>query len=757
MDEKEKKELELNLEDILREFGSDPGEMLDEAVSEMPIAQEPPLEERLKAFLEPEEVQAVSEEIPEEAVEEDEDVKEFIPSEKKSVTTNTLRVDPRELMKGDKNRPVPMGQTQRFEPIGGEVQPEFLQGGTIRFEPLKEKEKPEVTLEGTQRFEAIGEEAPPEQESLEAPPEELPEGAELFSEAWEPQYEQPMGEYVPPEPIVFRPRSRLHELKRKLIAGPERRYYALSEQGLGKLQAGMFLSVLVVILAVAALGLHSVGMVQPNRMRLLVFGELFAVMLSALLASHRLVDGLAGLFRLKFTPDTMLALAFCVCLADGFLCLREVRVPFCAAFCLMVTCSLWAEYQRRNVEMGQMDTLRKAVRLNRVAKAPDCYEGLPGFYTWDGEVEDFMDTYTQPATPDRIISIYCLAAFLGTMVIAAVAGFSKGVSVGLQTWSAALLAAMPMTIFVCQTRPMAVLERRLHKLGVVLCGWQGVKEMSGAAAIALNDTDLFPAGSVKINGVKFYTHREPDQVVGYATAVMDRADNALTPLFLQLLESRNAIRYEAEEYRTYENGGLGAVVNGESVLLGTVSFLQEMGVEIPEGTKVNQAVYVAVDGELCGVFALAYGKLKGVAAGLGTLCGYRGLTPVIASDNFLINEGFIRGKFGVNTRRVAFPTGESRRAVAAWVPDMENSVPCALTTQDGLAPTAYAITGARALRTACNLGMAVHMLAGIAGMVMVLVLTMVGADTLLTPLNLLLLHLVWAGPGLLVSGWTRHI
>ena len=297
----------------------------------------------------------------------------------------------------------------------------------------------------------------------------------------------------------------------------------------------------------------------------------------------------------------------------------------------------------------------------------------------------------------------------------------------------------------------------MHKLGVVLCGWKGVKEMSGAAAVPLRDTDLFPAGSVKINGVKFYTHREPDQVVGYATAVMEQADNALTPLFVQLLESRNGLRYEIEEYRVYENGGLGAVVGGESVLLGSVSFLQEMGVEIPEGTKVHQAVYVAVDGELCGVFALAYGKLKGVAAGLGTLCGYRALTPVVTSDNFLLNEGFIRSKFGVNTRRIAFPTGDARQTAANWVPDTENGIPCALTTQEGLAPTAYAITGARALRTACNLGLAVHMLAGIAGMVMVLVLTMVGADTLLTPLNLLLLHLVWAVPGLLISGWTRHI
>ena len=96
MDEKENKELELNLEDILREFGSDTAEILDEAVSEMPIAQEPPLEERLKEFLEPEEPE--DEEVPQEAaVEEDEDVKEYVPSEKKTVTTNTIRIDPKDL------------------------------------------------------------------------------------------------------------------------------------------------------------------------------------------------------------------------------------------------------------------------------------------------------------------------------------------------------------------------------------------------------------------------------------------------------------------------------------------------------------------------------------------------------------------------------------------------------------------------------------------------------------------------------------
>ena len=39
---------------------------------------------------------------------------------------------------------------------------------------------------------------------------------------------------------------------------------------------------------------------------------------------------------------------------------------------------------------------------------------------------------------------------------------------------------------------MAVLEKRLHMVGTVLCGWEGVKGLSGKAAFPLRDEDLFP-------------------------------------------------------------------------------------------------------------------------------------------------------------------------------------------------------------------------------------------------------------------------
>jgi hypothetical protein len=95
-------------------------------------------------------------------------------------------------------------------------------------------------------------------------------------------------------------------------------------------------------------------------------------------------------------------------------------------------------------------------------------------------------------------------------------------------------------------------------------------------------------------------------------------------------------------------------------------------------------------------------------------------------------------------------------AIAAQKPE-EGTPALALTTKDGLASIAYAVTGARALRTASKAGVAVHMLGGIAGLVIILLLSIVGAQHLLTPANVLLYELIWMIPGLLITEWTRSV
>lgn len=171
---------------------------------------------------------------------------------------------------------------------------------------------------------------------------------------------------------------------------------------------------------------------------------------------------------------------------------------------------------------------------------------------------------------------------------------------------------------------------------------------------------------------------------------------------------------------------------------------------------VNQAVYAAIDGELSAVVAISYAKMRSSAAGLVSLSVCRRLTPVMLTRDFMLTESFLRSKFSVSTRRMVFPDQQTRDALGAVSADPEADV-LALTTRQDLAAFVYAVTGSGSLRTASRLGVAIHLLGGIVGLVIMAAIAYLGATQLLTPINIFLYQLVWMIPGLLITEWTRSV
>ena len=706
MDERDNQEL--SLDEILREFGAQLAE-------------------------EPEAAPAEEEVLPEE--EELEDLDEEILNVWQGSKTGEI---PGDLQQTRRIAPVEH-QDQPTEVTGDTIRMEALGGDTIRLDVLAKAQK-EPSAEDTQRIGQLG-------DTIHSEP---------FSGNWEPEYEQPMGEYIPPQPIQFQPRSRFRELKKKLVEGPERRYYQLMERGIGKQQAGIFFSLLVVLICAASTAMYAMGMVHENRMRLMVFIQFIAMLISAFLGSDQLIEGLAHVIRKKFTLHTMLLITFIVCCVDGVICLRQVRVPCCAAFSLEMTMSLWGAYHRKATEMSQMDTLRKATRLDGVTACPDYLDGRKGLLRTEGQVEDFMDRYKEPPKPEKTLNVYSLIATVLAFAIGIFAGVKGGFSAGVQVAAVSLLAAVPATAFITHTRPTILLERRLHKLGTVLCGWQGVEGLCGKAVFPLTFGELYPSDAVRLNGVKYFGDRDPDLVAAYATAVITATDCGLSSLFLQILDSRNGRHYDASDLTHYENGGVSGVVEGETVLIGSVSFLKEMAVEVPENARVSYGVYVAIGGELSGLYAVSYEKTRSAAAGLVTLNAYRGLQCVLASDDFMLTYGFLRSKFGVKSKRLLLPDYETRAQLRRKTPEPD-AQSLLMTTALGLAPVAYGVTGARALRTTCRLGTVLHIVGGAIGLGIMVLLTVLGALEVLTPANMFLYQLVWMIPSLLFTEWTRSV
>lgn len=731
---------DFNLDDILSEFHGENQEdaealsgglddLLGDWLTDAPDAQADLFPDdtirlnELIAQLAEEPAEAVSQEAAEE--------ESAVPAAEEAVPTDTLRLN--ELIADV------VEQTQAETPAVSDEQ-------TIRMDVLptshaagSEAQEEVLSTDATIRMDEL---PAAELSEGELPEEELPE-AEL-----------PVQEEAPK--ILYNPRTRLRELKRKLVAGPEKRYYELSEMGVGKLQAAIIANLVLVALCGLVTTLYALDMFPENRLRFVIFTQILSMLLSAFFGCSQIVDGMADLFKGRFTINTMLFFTFIACCVDGVFCLSELRIPCCAAFSLEITMALWARYQRHSTEMAQMDTLRKAVRLTALVKTAVYYDGKAGILRREGEVEDFMDHYDAPSGPELVQRIYCLLSLLLCIAIAVFAGMLHGASMAVQVLSTALLVAVPASFFVALTRPAALLQRRLHMVGSVLCGWRGVRQLRGKAAFPLEDEDLFPAGTTKLNGVKFYGDRDSDDVVACSTSLIQAAGGGLVGIFQNLLESRNGRVSPVTNFRDYGSGGVGGEVKGEAVLLGTMDFLQDMGVEIPEGTMVNQAVYAAIDGQLCAVYAISYAKMRSSAAGLISLCSNRKIIPVLAGKDFMLTDGLLRAKFSINTRRIQFPGTEERTALAQILP--ENDAPAlALATRNDLAAYAYAVSGARALSIASKLGIVIHLLGGILGMLIMAALAYLGSTELLTPTHVLLYQLVWLVPGLLITEWTRSV
>lgn len=489
--------------------------------------------------------------------------------------------------------------------------------------------------------------------------------------------------------------------------------------------------------------------------KLLAAGEPALLLLCTALAYDVLTSGIRRLLQPGFSLLTLITLEVVICLADGFLALPGGRVTYCPLVCLLLCAALWSLSSADGATCAVMDPARKGAGNLALTREPNVFQKLSGVLYGPGSLQEFLQANHRPAGPERVLDAYALAVFL---LSAGVAGLTcRGNTAHfLQYWSATLLAGTPLAGAIVWSRPWCILSRRLQRLGAALYGWTGICRLDGKLVVPISDEDLFPAENVKMNGVKYFGGQSPDHVVAYGAAVISAAGSGLSNIFEEQLEIRGARRYSVSKLRRYEVGGVGAEIGSDSVLVGSLRFMQSMGVDMPAGTRVSQAVYVAINGSLAGVFAVHYGVSRSVLEGLSALTVSRGVSPVVTAGDFIITESFLRSKFRINTAKLKMPPFPARSELSQKQAS-EAARPCALLQEKKFGTLALAVTGARALRTATRWGLLFDIVGGIMGMAIMAVLADLSAGGVMSLVNLTLFLLLWSVPSLLLSGWPRNV
>jgi len=477
--------------------------------------------------------------------------------------------------------------------------------------------------------------------------------------------------------------------------------------------------------------------------------------LSMLLSWDVLKRAVQRIARLRFGMDSLLLPACLFTLADAlsmqFILPRE-ELPCCVLNILALWLAMRGEYHRRR-------GLRLACRAAAASAEPYLVTLDEG--KWNGR-----DTYAKHSgTPDgfgsqiqaddgaqRVFRVVCPVLLLGCVLLPVLscAGAARPEYL-LWSLSCVFTASCSLCAPLIFSRPFHRLSRRLVQSGGALAGWPGVAYSRKGAGILLTDLDLFPPGSVSLNGIKVFGDWSTERVIGYTATLIRASGSGLDKLFGDLLRTQGAIYRQAERLCCYEGGGLSATIRNDQVLVGSAAFMKLMDVELPQGLNVKNAVFCAIDGDLAGIFALNYTLPDVVFPSVAALLQEK-MAPVLATRDFNLIPAMLRQRFKLAANRMDFPPVERRRELSD--PDQpHNATLTAVLCREGIYPFSEAVVGARRLRMAVRLNAALACVSSVLGLLLSAYLTSVGAFASIAPVNLLVYLVLWLLPAWFITGW----
>ena len=455
-----------------------------------------------------------------------------------------------------------------------------------------------------------------------------------------------------------------------------------------------------------------------------------------------LLEGVRGLLRLRVSLHTLALPVSLLTLLHAVQVLPQGGQTYCPVLTLLLLFLLRALAAQRRAMLYTLRTVCSFDTPMGIFETPQLQKDTASLRRDTADTENFMRCLLRSDLAQTALRVYALVLLPLTGVLAYLLSVRSTCGF-IQAWLLLLLGAVPFAGALCFEKPFAALAKRLAGFGGALCGWHGAKAFNGKHTIILRDEDVFPRANVSSNGMKIFgTHAAP-RVIAYALAALEAEDSPLTDLFESLLRSQNGKRYHAASSRIYDNNGIGAEVMGEIVLVGTLAFMRSMGVHMPAGTRVRQAVYVSVGGELAGIFAVKYKPSSSTKQGLRDVLVSRNFSVVLATRDFLITPELIASKYEVQTQMLVFPSFSERLRLSAG-DSHKTDVQGALIAKDTFGAFASTVAAGHSLHSVSLLSLVLCLLAGIGGLLVCALLIAWNSVETASPLHLAAFQLVWA-------------
>ncbi len=467
------------------------------------------------------------------------------------------------------------------------------------------------------------------------------------------------------------------------------------------------------------------------------------------------VTGLFDLFKGRIGAESLVSIASLTAIADSIAIAmsgsRALGLPFCTVTSFSMVCAMWG------TRLGK-SAFRRTFKVMGSTQLPIIVSA-----EWEkadvgivltkkpGSSKGFILKCTESDLAERVYSRMAPLLIIASLVFSVLSSVVKAQGHAfLHSLSAMTAVSASFSALLAFNMPFQSISRLLSGSGAAIAGWSGACDIRDAVAMVVKDSDLFPENTLSLNGVKLFSGHSAEKVISYTGSMILASGSGLTRVFSDLLKEYACAIYRVDQFSCYEGGGIGAMIKGDNVLVGSAAFMNLMGVRLSHNLNIRSAVFTAINNELAGVFIINYTPAAPVQFALLNLIRSK-ITPLFAVRDFNITPSMVIGKFQIPKEDLEFPTFEARYNLSADSED-RGIKPAAIMSREGLGHFVELVWGGRQLKSLTTVSTAISVLGSVIGLLIMFFLCWTGAFRSGSPSNTLIFMLCWLLPVLMLTG-----
>ncbi|BBY60073.1 carbonate dehydratase [Mycolicibacterium sarraceniae] len=253
---------------------------------------------------------------------------------------------------------------------------------------------------------------------------------------------------------------------------------------------------------------------------------------------------------------------------------------------------------------------------------------------------------------DRIAGVFVPAVF-GIAALTAVGWLLAGADAD-RVFAAALavlVIACPCALGLATPTAMMVASGRGAQLGIFLKGYRALDAIRAVDTVVFDKTGTLTTGHLAVTEVTVADGWQPAEVLALAAAVEMASEHAVAVAISTATDERRPV----DDFRSHAGRGVTGTVSGRTVVVGRPSWAAEQA-EVAERlhaarrtgeSRGETVVFVTVDGQVCGVIAVADAVKESAADAVAAL-HRRGLRTVLLTGDNAAAAGSVAGQVGID-------------------------------------------------------------------------------------------------------------